>query len=411
MNIIFYRYNSVCEPDFIDAFEKFGFSVTQITEEIRRKDLTNEDRVELISRAIQDSFDRKDIPFFIFSINFYPVISMVCEKLGMFYVCVSVDCPVAEIYSHTIRNPHNRVFLFDRKQWESVREENPGNIHYLPLGAAVERMDKIPKPKAYDYEVSFIGSLYTEKDRYADLKKAGAIDKTALEHLEHLIDEQRKAAGFGMSIIEENLTDEDIRAVREADPDFYSDPEAIIDMDRYLVINNYLGNHLTSLDRIDILNRLAAGLPEGSVHLFTRSDTSAMDPKVVVHGGVESLTEMPDVFRRTMVNLNLTSRTIQDGLPQRVWDILGSDSFCLTTDAPVFREHQHVRDHVGLLWYPEEIVEVCETYLEDHDRRIRMNEEGYEAVKASETVFARVQEILKRILPGIYEEMKSKYVK
>ena len=37
MNIIFYRYNSICEPDFIDAFEKTGFQVTQITEEIRTR--------------------------------------------------------------------------------------------------------------------------------------------------------------------------------------------------------------------------------------------------------------------------------------------------------------------------------------------------------------------------------------
>ena len=36
-----------------------------------------------------------------------------------------------------------------------------------------------------------------------------------------------------------------------------------------------------------------AELPEGSVHLFTRSDTSELDKRIVVHGGVESLTEMP----------------------------------------------------------------------------------------------------------------------
>ena len=36
MKVLFYRYNSICEPDFISAFKKIGLEVAEITEEMHR---------------------------------------------------------------------------------------------------------------------------------------------------------------------------------------------------------------------------------------------------------------------------------------------------------------------------------------------------------------------------------------
>lgn len=391
MKVLFYRYNSICEPDFIEAFKTIGLEVSEIKEEMYRKSIPAEERVKLLLERLVS-----DTPLFVFSIDYFPFISIVCEKAGYIYVALSVDCPVAEIYSSTIRNSCNRLYLFDRNQYESVVKENPDHIRYMPLGAAVERMNNIPFPNRYEFEVSFIGSLYNEKDRYALLKKSGLIEKEALEHMEALIEKQRKVPG--LDIIEEGISDDDINSLKNADPSFYSDPDAVNDIDKYIAVNNYLGNHLTSLDRIDILNRLAEELPEGYVHLFTRSETDVLNKKVVVHEGVNTLTEMPVVFRKSCINLNLTSRTIRCGIPQRVWDIVGAGAFCLTDHVPVLDGVLDAQKYVGTFDSHEEISEKVKFYLQDTDLREQITGDGYGLVSKTHTVLLRALEMVKDVL-------------
>ena len=74
MKILFYRYGSICEPDIIDGFCELGNEVVTITEEIYNKNLLPSEGVALLNETLQKaSYD------FVFSINFYPFISEVCN--------------------------------------------------------------------------------------------------------------------------------------------------------------------------------------------------------------------------------------------------------------------------------------------------------------------------------------------
>ena len=52
MNILFYRYGSICEPDIIDAFKQLGNTVDEITIEIYNKNFTPSDGVSLLSTVL-----------------------------------------------------------------------------------------------------------------------------------------------------------------------------------------------------------------------------------------------------------------------------------------------------------------------------------------------------------------------
>ena len=94
MKILFYRYGSICEPDIIDGFCELGNEVVTITEEIYNKKLLPSEGVALLNEALQKaSYD------FVFSINFYPFISEVCNIFQIRYLCWTVDSPVMELYS------------------------------------------------------------------------------------------------------------------------------------------------------------------------------------------------------------------------------------------------------------------------------------------------------------------------
>ena len=83
MNILFYRYGSICEPDFIEGFKELGNNVTEITDEIYDKNILPSKRVDLVSEKLfKGSYN------FVFSINYYPVLSEVCNVHKIRYIFV-----------------------------------------------------------------------------------------------------------------------------------------------------------------------------------------------------------------------------------------------------------------------------------------------------------------------------------
>ena len=391
MNIIIHRYNSICEPDYIRAFKTIGLDVIEDTEEMVNKSISAQRRVDTMAELILTHR-----PLFVFSINYFPYISMVCEKLHVTYVSVSVDCPIDEIYDISIRNSCNRIFLFDRAQYLSVKDENPTGIFHLPLGVDAERIDgEIGELRDvnYDYDISFIGSLYNEKDHYANL----ALPEANRERFDALINEQFPHPG--LSLIEEKLTAKDAEVFKKLDPDFPDSKYCIHNMDITHITDHYLSYHLTHMDRVILLNHLAKELPEYKVHLFTRSNTDELK-NVVCHGGVSSHVEMPRIFRTSRININTTMRAIRTGLPQRIWDVLGSGGFLLTNAQSEIPEFLQIGTHLDVYETKEELTEKCRYYLTHDDERREIAMNGYQTVKKDHTVLNRVISMISIISNG-----------
>lgn len=108
MKILFYRYGSICEPDIIEAMKHLGHEVFSINLEITDKNIPAQTVIKHVSDALlESSFDG------VFSINFYPVLSEICNIMKIPYICWTVDSPVMELYSDSYSNEWNRIFLFD----------------------------------------------------------------------------------------------------------------------------------------------------------------------------------------------------------------------------------------------------------------------------------------------------------
>ena len=138
MNILVYRYGSICEPDIINAFTKCGLSVIEECTEITDKQLSSAQRLQLVENIL-----KTEHPIFVFSINFYPVIAEVCHIYKTPYLCWTVDSPVPELFSESIKLPTNRIFLFDRAQHDCFARYNPDCIFHLPLASCTERFDQV----------------------------------------------------------------------------------------------------------------------------------------------------------------------------------------------------------------------------------------------------------------------------
>lgn len=388
MEILFHRYGSICEPDIIDAFNSLGITVLEETTEIHQKSIDGETRIKLLAEQLlthQISF--------VFSINYFPYISEVCQRLHVLYVCLSVDCPVLELYSVSIRNDCNRIFLFDYNQYLQIKEENPDCIFYLPLGCNTNRWDAVLNSvsREYLYDVSFVGSLYTEKSSYPPL----ALSDFDRGFADGLIEAQLKLPG--LSLIEEALPVSLASSLKTAAPDFQTLSDPCRNTDSFVAANYCLGMRISELERIRTLNALAENF---HVDLFTRSDTSSLKG-VQCHGGVSTHTQMPQIFYCSKINLNITMRSIQTGISQRVWDILGCRGFLLSNYQTEIPEYLQIGSDLDCYESTGELKEKIAFYLVHDDLRCEIADHGYQTVKEKHTCLHRIITILNTVFPPI----------
>lgn len=387
MNVYFYRYGSICEPDMISAFEMAGLNVIEEKAEMTVKNLTPAGRLEIVEKALKEN----EI-LFVFSINFFPVISDVCNIYGVRYLAWTVDSPVLELFTQSITNPVNRVFCFDRAQYRDVSGFNPECVFHLPLAAANERFAKVidsisdSDREKFGGDIAFVGSMYYEKDPVARTK---GLSGYAKGYIEGITESSLKVFGYYPG--RDALTPAVIEEIRKAAGEgFYKKVPMVTDIEAYAMSHNYIAYHIAAVERERTLNELAKYF---DVELYTNSDTSPLKG-VHVHEGVKTLSEMPKVFNLSRINLNMTMKSIEEGLPLRIFDILGCGGFVMTNYQVELTDYFEIGVDLEAYSSIEELVDKCAYYLEHEDERARIAQRGHEKAVASHGYFHRMKKML-----------------
>ncbi len=444
MKILVYRYNSICEPPIIRAFQTFGIEMDEIRTEMTNKNLTPAQQVKLLSEKIQsNNFDA------VFSINFFPSVSEVCNIFRIPYICWTVDSPVMELYSDSICNEWNRIFLFDHAQYEEFYPRNPEHIYYLPLAADVDYYDGIIggfsdtaisgknqessdgnineqllsrsagmlNPK-FAHDVCFIGSLYTEKSPYRQI--APRLPEELHGFLDGLMAAQLQV--YGYNFLEECITEEQAKEYFQVAKAGF--PEKSQHNYIAALAQRDLGNEIAAMEREGHLKALSEFLVNYSIpvengnaaaedgkhlmetsysgsairnsclDLYTFSNTTNLPMAKVHPEGAKSLTEAPQIFRQTKINLNFTTKSIRTGLPLRIFDIMGCGGFVLSNYQAEIPEYFSLGEHLDTFGSKEELLEKTAYYLEHDKERQEIARAGYDEVKAHHTWIHRCSTLL-----------------
>ena len=203
---------------------------------------------------------------------------------------------------------------------------------------------------------------------------------------------------YGLEYIENTITDKEIQCLKDTDPNFYSSALSIRNLDRQIAIDDYIGYHITAMERIKLLNLLADNIQPFNLNLFTGSDTTGLSKHVFQHGLAKSFTEMPIIFKKSRINLNTTMRPIRSGLPQRIWDILACGGFLLTNYQPELDMFLTPGVHLETYHSLDELIEKANYYLTHDEEREEIALNGYKKVCEEDTVLHRVITIIKNIM-------------
>ena len=392
MKILYLEWNSYCNEDMKECLQKEGHEVEvcPFLEGIRVK----QDEAE---RILQPRLTKANYDF-VFSFNYIPIVSNICKEFEVPYVSWVYDSPYIHVYSYTVLNPCNYIFLFDYAVYQELHEAGIQTVYYLPLAVNPERVARLQntpdKQKKFGADISFVGSLYNEaKHRLYD--KFAEVSPYAKGYLDAIIDAQKKV--YGYYFLGELLDDgilEELQRVYPTDPNA---PSVMKPRDIYA--DYVLARQVTALERQEILTLLGERIPNRNIKLFTNNGLTNI-AGVKTCGQVDYNKEMPYVFANSKINLNITLKSIKTGIPLRVFDIMGSKGFLLTN----YQEEmlQYFEPDVDFVYYEnyEDLLSKAEYYLTHEEERLTIAENGYRKVCEGHSIEMRIREMVEVVRSG-----------
>lgn len=385
MNILFYRYGSICEPDIIASFKHLGFNITEDTREVYNKQLLPSDCIKGLNELL-----KQDTYSFIFSINFFPSVSDVCNIWGIPYLCLIVDSPVLELFSTSLANPCNKVFLFDRQLYNDFHHINPDGIFHIPLATnvrdnyATATMASAADRARFSSDISFIGSLYSEKCLYNQI----TLPEKMRGYVDGLIEAQLLV--YGYNFIEECVTPELIEAFCKVRPELINFPDSMKVDTKAVIAQHIISVKVAEQERLRYLKALSEHF---NVDLYTGSYTYSM-PLIHNRGFAKTNTEMPIIFHQSKINLNLTAKSIRSGLSLRIFDVLGCEGFLITNYQAELPEHFNIGEDLEAYTSLDDLMGKCEYYLSHDKDRQEIAHNGFEKVKKYHTYDIRLTQML-----------------
>ena len=382
MKVLYIDYNMFGKDDIVRTFGLLGFEVVIETRTAEVPEDSEEAHI-ILTDAIGMMKDG-----YVFTSNYYPMVSNICNKFGVKYISWTYDSPRVLLYDTSINNRCNYAFVFDSVECGRLRGKGANRVFYMPLGVATDRINEIvidDKDNVYKAEVSLVASLYNEEHNLYD-RLYSRLENYHKGYLDAVIQAQRHI--FGGNILEESLDDNIVKAIYKAMP--YELEKGSFASLSYVYANYFLARKTASYQRIDFIREVS---DKYDMKVYTPGNLSGV-PNAKHMGTVDYNTDMNKVFRLSKINLNITLPSIQSGIPLRAMDIMGAGGFLLTNYQSDF-EGLFEPDH-DYVYYTslKDALSKIDYYLKHEDERESIAENGRKKIEEYFTYYNQVKQML-----------------
>ncbi|MEY8235465.1 glycosyltransferase [Lachnospiraceae bacterium 66-29] len=347
----------------------------------------------------------------IFSFNFFPLIAKTAKSFQIKYISWIYDCPHWTLYSPTAKYACNYIFVFDQVQFLSLKQLEIPHLYHFPLAVNTRRLGGLLKSSRANVStdsddnqstgigngktllqgnvedspiVSFVGSLY-ENNRYDQIQY---LPEYLRGYLEGIIKAQEQI--YGYNFISELLT-EDIQ--KQMNQCIVMELPKSYPVSKQQLYAAMLNEKVTSQERIFLLNSISHHYP---LTLYTASNM-AIVPRAKNGGTVSYRAQMPQVFCRSKINLNMTLRSIQSGIPLRALDIMGAGGFLLSNYQTELAEQFEDGKELVLYGSAEELLDKISYYLSHEEERQEIAHCGFLKVQKLFSYETRVRQMFQLV--------------
>lgn len=380
-------WNAVYESAVKQAFRSIGVKLDSFTYVIEEYD-NDANIVTAVEEYLSQCRSENDICEFVFSMNYIPVLSKVCSRNHIKYISWSVDSPLPTLYSKTIANACNYFFTFDQVQLEEARSLGAKHAYRMPCGSgAISYQGN----GTYMHEISFLGNLYNNavNDMYSLID---TLPDWIQGYYDSIMRAQMLIYGYNFlpELISKELWEKTKSCVVINGDEEYTDAykNHFVDM---------LNRHISRMERKAVLEAVG---DRYTLDLYTGSDTSELKAKGIVnHGYADFYKEMPQIFNQSKINLNITSKSIQSGVPLRVFDIMACGGFVISNYQIELAELFENGKEVVMYESIPDLMNKIEYYLTHDEEREEIARNGYKKVQEQ----YRYEHCLKRIVDIVFD--------
>lgn len=368
--------------DLPDTLIQLGHQLTVFQEKGFDPNNMAEQRYHLIDEELSiHTYD------YVISYLFLPEVSNICQSHKVHYISWTYDSPLAAFYHEALFNDYNLTFVFDRSEADLLRRLGAPHIFHLPMAVNTARTNRVPvsedDKRRFSSDISFLGGLY-ENNTYNEIVSA-LPENFQLELKTYLM---RNLCNWSEAKPWPTLSDELTHYLLEATHiTSWSDFDIPANLFYGFLV---LARKLAEMDRLTVLNVLAES---HKVDLYTYSQSPYLN-NVCVHPPVAYNTDMNKVFSLSRINLNITLPSIVTGVPQRIYDIVGSGGFLLTNYQEELDSQFVIGHEIEVFHDLDELKEKSDYYLSHEEARSAIAAAGYRRVCKDHTYLKRITQML-----------------
>lgn len=379
MNILIFEWKNFGIDDVCEALTNMGHACRCITTELVYERVSAEFD-KLFEEAMSESYDC------VFTFNYNPVVSNNCKKFKLPYISFIYDSPLVTLYSYTIINPCNYVFIFDKTQYLELKNAGINTVYYCPLAVNVSRLERqlvAPRSRSFHSDIAFVGSMYNEKHNLFD--RFNNLPDFVKGYLNAIMEAQLKV--YGYYFIEELLTPDIISELQKSVP--LNPNKDGVETVQYLYSNYFIARKLAAMERKDLLGALSE---QFNTCLYTPNPTPEL-PHINNRGPIDYYNDMPYIFADSRINLNISLRSIRSGIPLRAMDIMGAGGFLMSNYQADFYDYFTPGEDLVLYESKDDLIAKCRYYLNHENERLRIAANGHEKIKEFHTFEVRLREM------------------
>lgn len=310
--------------------------------------------------------------------NFSVNVAIACFEKCVPYISWVYDSPQVALYTEHSKYPTNFIFAFDKTQVLRLKTCGISNIFHMPLAAnmAFSAHVKVTNNETAKYtaDISFIGQLYRH-DYLIDYISSAS--KEIVSSLIDIVDEKALDWRKGISIFDSIPADITGKiSIKAGDFDYFS-----LIGDKYIKETMLLGPMIANRERMKLLAE--AGEKFKTVFYTSNSDEEYARENlntVKVFGPVKD-EEPYKIYASSKLNLNLTLRTIETAVPQRVFDIMSMGGTVISNYQEEAEELFVPDKEIILFESLEEFKDKAYFYLNHSSLRDKIGLAGYTKVR------------------------------
>lgn len=395
VKVLIFEWKNFGVEDVCEALDKLNISYRCISTQLVRERKSGEFD-NIFEDALAERFDC------VYTFNYSPVVSNCCRRHNLPYIAFIYDSPLVSLYSYTVINPCNYIFIFDKTLYLELKNQGINTVYYAPLAVNTDRIKRQlstigeahslrgGKPAEAHFmsgdapaEVAFVGSMYNEKHNLFDRFKN--LPPFVSGYLDAIMQAQLKV--YGYYFIEELLTPNIIEELKKSVP--VEPNKDGVETVSYLYAYYFIARKLAELERKDLIGAVSERF---STHVYTQNPTPEL-PKAKNCGPIDYYNDMPYIFSQSKINLNITLRSIRSGIPLRAMDIMGCGGFLMSNYQADFYDFFVPGEDLILYESKDDLLDKCAYYLSHDNERRQIAANGLGRIEENHTYELRLKQM------------------